>query len=241
MKYIFWHIVVILSCLLFFSSCITNKEKLYLQAETGRKAYKSVPFEQYKMTVNDEIVYYLMTTNEETQTLFNSSATPYRIYEDGCVALPSIGRVRIAGMTVREAEMVITNRFKSIVLDAEVKVALANNFFYVQGDGGKGQFYLYKDDLNIFQAMAMAGDISSLGDKKNIKIIRKGTDGVDHIETFDLRKESIIGSEYYYVRPNDVIYIPTNPNSFFRVESVSGFVSLIVAPISLVMMAISLF
>jgi len=241
MKYIFWHIVVILSCLLFFSSCITNKEKLYLQAETGRKAYKSVPFEQYKMTVNDEIVYYLMTTNEETQTLFNSSATPYRIYEDGCVALPSIGRVRIAGMTVREAEMVITNRFKSIVLDAEVKIALANNFFYVQGDGGKGQFYLYKDDLNIFQAMAMAGDISSIGDKKNIKIIRKGTDGVDHIETFDLRKESIIGSEYYYVRPNDVIYIPTNPNSFFRVESVSGFVSLIVAPISLVMMAISLF
>ncbi len=188
MKYIFYNIAVVFSLLLFLSSCITRKDKLYLQEEGRNKAYKSVPFKQYRLSVNDEINYYLLSTSQETQSLFNSMI-PYRIYEDGCVVLPSIGRVRIAGLTTGEAEKVITNRFKSIVLDAEVKIALANNYFYIQGEGGNGQFYLYKEDLNVFQALAMAGDITSIGDKKHIKIIRKGSDGIDHIETFDLRKD----------------------------------------------------
>jgi polysaccharide export outer membrane protein len=236
-----------LSFVFLFASCITSKDKLYLQKEEGEKTYRTVPFQQYRLGINDEIVYYMMTTSAETQYLYNAGqylgngiqSITFRIYEDGCVVLPTIGKVPIAGLTIREAEKVITEKFSSIVTDTEVKIALANNYFYVQGDGGKGQFYVYKENLNIFQALAMAGDISSIGDKKHIKIIRKGADGRDHIESFDIRKESIVESDYYYIHPNDVIYIPTNPNSFFRIESVSSFVSFVVAPISLVIMSLS--
>jgi polysaccharide export outer membrane protein len=238
MKYTFYNIAVVLSFLLVCTSCITNKDKLYLQGDRRTEVY-TVPFEQYTLSVNDEIHYYLMSTSQETQVLFNSSVA-YRIYEDGCVVLPHVGRVRIVGLTIREAEKTITDRLRSFVLDPEVKIALANNFFYVHGNGS-GQFQLYKEDLNIFQALAMSGDISSIGDRRNVKIIRKGTDGVDHIQTFDLRKKSIIGSEYYYIRPNDVIYIPTSSKAFFRVESVSSFFSLFIAPLSLVMMALTFF
>lgn len=243
-----YNIVLFLGSILLLASCITNKRKAYLQVDD--KPYPSVAFQQYKLSVNDEVIYYLMTTSQETQFLYNSNQSSsvasqnsqtYRIYEDGCVVLPTIGKVKIVGQTIKEAEKLITEKFKTIAVDAEVKLALANNYFYVQGDGGKGQFYLYKEDLNIFQALAMAGDISSMGDKKNVKIIRRGSDGIDHVNAFDLRKESIIGSEYYYIRPNDVIYIPTNPNSFFRIESVSNFVSLVITPLSLVVMALTLF
>jgi polysaccharide export outer membrane protein len=239
-------IVLFLSVLLF-SSCITNKEKLYLQG--SQKISRIVPFQPYRLSVNDEITYYLMTASQGTQYLYNGgrqlnavqNGILLRIYEDGCIHLPTIGKVKIAGMTIREAEKAITEAFKIIVLDAEVKVALTNNYFYVEGDGGKGRFYVYKEDLTIFQALAMAGDISSTGDKQHIKIIRKGTSGIDQITTIDLRKESIIGTEYYYIRPNDVIYIPTNSKSFFRIESVSGFISTVVAPLSLVLAALTYF
>ncbi len=243
-----YKLIVCLSVLLLSSSCITNKNKLYLQKEES-KMYETESFEQYRLCVNDEIVYFLLTASSETQYLYNigdisqagNNQNSFRIYEDGCVVLPTIGKVKIAGLTLREAEKIITDRFSSIVLDAEVKLALTNNYFYVQGDNGKGQFMVYKENLNIFQALAMAGDISSTGDKSKIKLIRRGVDGKDHVETFDLRKESIVESEYYYIKPNDVLYIPTNSNSFFRIDSFTGFVSLILTPVSFLLMTISFF
>ncbi len=249
-KSVFYSLMVIMLAGLF-SSCITNKQKKYLQDET-RLTYKSVNFEEYRVRINDEITYYLLTTNQESQAIYNNRAgssssfagtnsSSYRIYEDGTVFLPFAGQVKIVGLTVRETQNLLTEKYRKFVPDAEVRVALVNNFFYVLGDNGKGQFYMYKDDLNIYQALAMAGDVSSMGDKRNIKIIRKAVNGTDQVQTFDLRKASVVESEFYYVRPNDVIYIPTNSNSFFRVESFSSFVSMFVAPMSLLFMAISLF
>ncbi len=234
-----------------FTSCITNKQKAYLQPEDV-SAYKFKDFEQYRLCVNDEIFMYLMTADQETQYLYNSGmqsggtmstgSSVYRIYDDGNVVLPTVGGVKISGLSLREAEQVLTGAYRKMVVDdAEVKLVLANNFYYVQGDHGKGRFSLYKEKLNIFEALAMAGDISSTGDKEHVKVIRRGVDGLDQVHTIDLRKASIVESEYYYIYPNDVIYIPTNSSSFFRVESVSSFVSMFVAPISLLVLVLSLF
>jgi len=231
-------IYLFIACL--FCSCITNRQKNYLQKESS-PAYAMVEFQPYKLCVNDEIAYFLMTSAKISQAYYNSggiyggitNVTSYRIYEDGCIVLPTIGKVEIVGMTIEQAQQIITEKFKTIIVDAEVKIALVNNYFYVQGDFGKGQFYMYKDNLTIFQALAMAGDMSNMADKKHIKIIRKGTNGFDQIHTIDIRKESILESEFYYIKPNDVIYIPTQSRSFFRIDSITSFMSTIISPISL--------
>ena len=240
--------IVLIATVCLFCSCITNKQKTYFQKITP--VYPRVSFEEYRLCVNDEITYYLMTASEEAEQLYNFSqrggmagtnGIPFRIYDDGCVVFPTIGRVKIVGLTIREAERVITKVFQTSVYDAEVRVALINNYYYVLGDGGKGQQYVYKENMNIYQALALTGDISSAADKSRVKIIRKGIDGMDKIHTFDLRKHSIIESEFYYIKPNDVIYISTNFNSFFMVDSLSSFISLFITPISLLILVLSLF
>ena len=240
-------VIIAIFVLLFSTSCITNRQKLYLQ-ESPAKEKTAIPYQPYRLQVNDEIVYYLMTTNPAIQSLYNSSQggssdmqnmVTYRIYEDGTIMLPTVGKVKILNMTIREAEQTLSEQFKKIVVDAEIKMSIANNYFYVEGDGGKGRFYMYKDELNIFQALAMAGDISSIGDKENIKIIRRGNDGLDHITTLDIRRETIFSSEYYYIRPNDVIYIPTSKRAFFRIESLSDFLAIVALPISLTLSAMT--
>jgi len=246
-KYRFTMIVVAF-VLLFSTSCITNRQKLYLQASQEEKK-AAMPYQPYRLQVNDEIIYYLMTINQATQSLYNGTQSgyggdmqnmlTYRIYEDGTVLLPTIGKVKILNMTIREAEQTLSRHFKRLVVDAEVKISLANNYFYVEGDGGKGRFYMYKEELNIFQALAMAGDISSIGDKQNVKIIRRGPDGLDYVATVDIRQETIFNSEYYYIRPNDVIYIPTSSRSFFRIESLTDFVAIVTLPIALVLSAMT--
>lgn len=246
-KVIFYAVLLFFAANLF-SSCITNRQKRYLQEERYSR-YELKGYEEYRLRLNDEVSYYLITTNPESQALFNSGTgsnsnrnfISYRIQEDGTVYLPFIGQVEIAGMTVREAQELLTVRFQNIVPDAQIRLVLVNNYFYVLGDGGKGQHYMYKQKLNIFQALAMAGDISSMGDKQHVKIVRRGADGVDIVKTFDLRKESIVESEFYYIRPNDVIYIPTSSRAFFRVNSFSSFVSMFVTPLSLLLVVLTAF
>jgi len=238
--------VIVLGIACMFNSCITGRHTNYLQKGGS---HKPVAFQQYKLRIDDEISYYLLTSNLETQMFYNNGVAgafvfreiiKYRIHNDGMVYLP-IGAIKIAGLTLREAQNVIKDAFLKFVPDAEIKLTMVNNYFYVLGDGGKGEYVHYKEDLNIFQALAMAGDISSSGDKKHIKIVRKGADGMDYIKTFDLREKSIIESEFYYIQPNDVIYIPTNSNSFFRLNSVSSFMALIVTPLSFFAVIMSIF
>lgn len=239
--------IIVLGIACIFNSCITGKQTKYLQKGNS---YVPVAYQQYKLRVDDEVSYYLLTSNVETQGLYNNGQTGvyaisnvdirYRIYEDGTIHLP-IGTVKIAGLTLSEAETAVRNAFLKIVPDAEIKLNLINNVFYIVGDGGKGQYPIYKENLNIYQALAMAGDISNIGDKKHVKIIRKGLDGMDYVKTFDLREASIIESEYYYIKPNDVIYIPTSSSSFFRIDSVTSFISLIVTPLSFFAMVMTVF
>jgi len=237
--------IIFLGIVCMLSSCITTRQTRFLQ---GGDSYKPVAFQQYELQINDEIAYYLMTSNAETQALYNNGQVGgtfagrtigYRIFEDGTVRLP-IGPVKVAGLTLREAEETIRNAFLRVVPDAEIRLSMSNNVFFIEGDGMKGRGYLYKENLNIFQALAMTNDIPNSGDRSNVKIIRRGADGMDHIKIFDLREESIIESEFYYIKPNDVIYVPANPNVFFRIESISSFMSLIVTPLSFFTMVISL-
>ena len=124
-----------------------------------------------------------------------------------------------AGLTVREAAKAVQDTLRSFVPDAIVKLALANDRFYVLGEATTGSFQLYKEKLNIFQAIALAGQIRPNSDRSRVTIIRDNPDGGRPImKQFDLRTASIIGSEYYYVQPNDVLYFPSIKGDFFKVE-----------------------
>lgn len=247
MRYSNYIKIVLLGLLVLLSaSCITNKDILYLQQEGSRKTYKSIPFEEYHLEMYDEISFHLMSTDAETQGFFNSIFTKekvsYRIEEDGCITLPHVGKVKLIDLTIREAEKLMAKSFEEVdIASPEVKIQLANNQFYLIGGGVGGSYEVYKENMNIFEAIAMAGDISSIGDKSKVKIVRRGDDGLEYTQTFDLRKESIVYSEFYYIRPNDMIYIPTTPKAFFRIETVTSFISMVLLPISLVTMSLSFF
>ena len=88
--------------------------------------------------------------------------------------------------------------------------------------------------MNIFQALAMTGDVMNSGDRRHIRIIRPRDGGQEpEVLEFDMRTNTIIDSKYYYVYPNDVIYVARTKNSFYTVPSYSGFISLITSSVAL--------
>ena len=226
------------------SSCYSHRVIGYLQEPTKANklpVYDSVSYEPYRIRVNDEIIYRLITMDETYSTMLGTNnvssgqyANSYRVHPDGTVDIPFLKPLKLQGLTEVEAQDTLRAAFKEIIPDADVKLALYNKYFSVIGDANAGQFYIYKDKMNIFQALAMTGDVMNSGDRRHIRIIRPRDNGQEpEILEFDMRTNSIIDSKYYYVYPNDVIYVARHKNSFYTVPSYSGFIGLITSSVAL--------
>lgn len=226
------------------SSCYSHRVIGYLQEPTKQNKlpqYDSATYEPYRIRVNDEIIYRLVTMDETmtkmlgTNTYVNGQyANSYRVYADGTIDLPFLKPIKVQGLTEVEAQDTIRAAFREIIPDADVKVALYNKYFSVIGDARSSQYYIYKEKMNIFQALAMTGDVMNSGDRRHIRIIRPRDNGEEpEILEFDIRTNSIIDSKYYYIYPNDVIYVARTPNSFYTVPSYSGFIGLITSSVAL--------
>lgn len=228
--------------LLLCSSCITNKDLTLLQEGKKMPQYEQAEYSYYRIQKNDVIRIRLLTTNDEAAQVFDfgssgssnnsSSGNAFRVYEDGTIDIPFINNIPVAGLTLREAAKVIEGRIKEFVPDAMVKIALANDKFYVIADKKTGVYEFYKEKLNIFQALAMTGNIPNNVDRRRVRVIRPDINGKAQVIQFDMRAKSIIGSEYYYIQPNDVIYISSIKGNFFRTESYTESVGFITTSIS---------
>jgi len=227
------------------SSCYSHRVIGYLQEPNKYNklpVYDSVPYEKYRIRVNDEIIYRLITMDETVSKMLSANnagaggqyANPYRVHDDGTIDLPFLAPVKVVGLTEAEAQDTLRAAFREIIPDADVKVAMYNKYFSVVGDANAGQFYIYKEKMNIFQALAMTGDVMNSGDRRHIRIIRPRDDGEEpEILEFDMRTNTIIDSKYYYVYPNDVIYVARTKNSFYTVPSYAGFIGLITSSVAL--------
>lgn len=221
-----------------FNSCYTQKDKRLLQTSKNLPKYEEVNYEEYLIRVNDELLFRITSTDEEFINLISSgssvsqqNAITYRVFPDGTIDMPFIDSIFVAGKTLQEAAQAIQRKFIQIIPDAEVKLTLANKSYTVVGEAGTGIFPIYKEKLNIYQALAQSGEIALTGDRKHVKIIRE-FEGHPKILEFDIRPNSVIKSKYYYIYPNDIIYVQRDSSSFYKVNNYGSLLGLISSSIS---------
>ena len=232
--------LILFSVLLATTSCYSLRDTAFLQ-EHDRKitTYQPQAYEDYRIRVNDEIIYRLITIDQKTSSLISGGASggmaniiSYRVYDDGTIDLPFLNRIPVEGLTINEAEKMIETRMKEMASDAIVKLTIANKSFTMIGDIGTGIFPIYKEKMTIFQALAMSGDLMQSADRKHVRILRTTNDGIKTLE-FDIRPASIIESEYYYIYPNDIVYVRRAASSFYKVSGYGSFVGLMTSSITL--------
>ena len=239
MKQIYRYIIYMVAIALL-ASCYPIRRVGLLQERSGLPEYEKGEYELYKLQKNDELELRIVSLNMETALLFQSgsvssvanSSFTYRIYEDGTIDVPFLSKIEVAGLTLQQAEQKIEEALSDFDQDIMVKLALSTGTFCVIGDAGRGYFPIYKDRLTIYQALALCGGISSSADYRNVKILRRTNEGTKILE-FDIRPESVIDSEYYYVYPNDVIYFDFSKRRFWAIDSYSGFLSVISSSLSM--------
>ncbi|OQB31154.1 MAG: Polysaccharide biosynthesis/export protein [Bacteroidetes bacterium ADurb.Bin174] len=248
----FLRFVFISFWLLLLSSCITTRKVNYLQEPDNIiPAYAdSLVYEDYRLKIGDKIYLRVYSTHEETNALFNSpmmltsTSSPatdlysYTIQKNGSIVLPMVGEVAIVGLTTREAVRTVEAAIEPFFLhdstDAvcTVELHVLAQYFSVIGGNGTGQYPITRAKINIFEALAMAGDVGTFADRSKVRIIRETEDGTV-VKMFDLRSKSILNSEYYYIEPNDVIYIQRLDEQFFSIVNLPNLIATVLSTVSL--------
>jgi len=76
-----------------------------------------------------------------------------------------------------------------------------------------------KDRISILEAIGMAGDATVHGNLRDVYLVRSVNDSILKTK-LDLTKDDILSSEYYYLQPNDIIYIRPRPSIKWSVIAV---------------------
>jgi len=216
------------------SSCVTNKDATYLQVpEESMYSGEYSPPPGYIIQPNDNLYIRVSTPDPRVSAFFNvfddtggmlqadeasAHLLSYAVELDGTVDIPYAGAVEVAGYTLPEAKAIIFEVLTEYVTEFSVTLKLMNNYVSVLGEiNNPGMYPIYKERLNIFQALAMAGDVDDFSDRYLVSIIRQ-TEGESIVKEFDITDRSIIDSEFYYVMPNDLIYAQPIEGKFFGIS-----------------------
>lgn len=152
--------------------------------------------------------------NSQDGSLYNSGRLQnYLVDNDGTIDFPMLGRLKVMGMTKGELENYIADKVSPEYLKERpiVVVRMANYKISVLGEVAKpGTYSVSNGKVNIFEGLAMAGDLTIWGQRQNVKLIREASDGQKSITVLNLNDANIINSPYYQLQQNDVIYVTPN-------------------------------
>ncbi len=139
---------------------------------------------------------------------------PYIIDRDGTVKLPVIGRVKLDGLTLREAEQMLEMMYEQYYNEPFVLLNVQNNRVIVSpGGGGTAQVItLVNNNTTLMEALAMAGGIAERGNASKVKLIRTNVEKKSR-EVFQFDLSTVDGVIYadIIVQPNDIIYVEPLP------------------------------
>mgnify|MGYP003302008913 CR=1 FL=1 len=137
----------------------------------------------------------------------------YLVDNNGNIEFPSLGTLHVGGLTKSEAERIIHQRLQPFFSDNKfiVNVRMINYKISVLGEVARPNTYTVSNEkVNVFEALALAGDLTIYGKRDGVKLIREDAQGRKEVVRLNLNDANIIHSPYYYLQQNDVLYVEPN-------------------------------
>jgi len=217
--------ILVLLVLASMVSCIPQKKLRYLQKveDSQVDTTKTEIDMNYHLKPDDEVYIQVNSIDPKTYAFFNGGGgrtnvnqmnndiglylNSYTISDSGFVELPVVGKIAIAGLTIRNAQAAVEAELKNYLTEVSVVLKLSGFRITLIGEVKRpGRYTPYVSQLNIFEALALSGDMTSYGNRERVMIIRKSK-GKEDVFIVNLLDKNILNSEYYHLLPNDVIYV----------------------------------
>lgn len=137
----------------------------------------------------------------------------YVVEHDGFVKLPTLGRVKISGLTIRQAELFLEEKYTSFYVKPYVTVNVQSRRVIIfPGTAGTARVInLDYNNTKLIEAIAMAGGLSQNGKAHKIKLIRGNLQNPE-IYHIDLSKIEGLRQADMTLQGNDIIYVDPRLN-----------------------------
>lgn len=228
---------------IFLGSCVSHNKLIYLNenVEEGTKPkveyYNEYLSQNYRVRSFDQLAIKVASYEENSISFFNSGSASqpgnansailylnsYTVNESGMLQLPLLGEVQVGGLTITELQDTLNSKLAPFLNMPTVSVKLANFNITVLGEVARpGLMPIYNTKTTLLQVLGMAGDLSDYGNREKIKFMRE-TGGKIETTYLDLTDPNLISSDYFFLLPNDVIYVePIKAKAFsLNLKSVS--------------------
>jgi polysaccharide export outer membrane protein len=218
------HVWLMVCLLVFVSSCIPTKKLVYFpdpQFNTTELTPIINQANNYRLQPRDVLSVRVKALDTESSEYFNlqsanaffnyNQATAYvngySIDEKGNIDLPEAGPVNVAGLTINEAQAKIQKSFAVYLKKATIVVKLVSFKITVLGEvNNPGHYYIYNNQATLLEGLGLAGDMTDFGNRENITLVRQTDTGLGAV-LINLKDAKVLSSQFYYLQPNDVVYV----------------------------------
>ena len=230
--------VFVLMLVMCCASCVPSESLIYLQ-KSGETAAEVFEYnkQDYQLQMNDILDVKISSLNPEVNALFNASTmgtmqvaqataqtggdlfyiTGYSVDQDGNIDIPFVGKVNVLGLTLNQAHSAVDAEVAKLFTNYHLQVKLGGVRFSVLGEFNRpGKHVVMQNQVTIFEAISLGGDLSHVANREEIRLIRQHPDGTQ-IHTIDLLDRSVVESPYYFMQPNDVLYAEPLPQKVWGV------------------------
>lgn len=217
---------VFLLLLLFRSltSCTSSSKLVYLQDANASKAESKSAAYEPKLQADDLLSIIISAENPENTIPFNmpqiqgnyeignnqNGIKTYLIDNKGDIDFPVIGKVKLGGLSTREASAKLSGLISEYIKNPGINLRILNFKISVLGEVNRpGSFSVSSERVTLLEAISNAGDLTIYGKRNNILIIRENN-GVKTYDRVDITKSEFVSSPYYYLTQNDVVVVEPN-------------------------------
>jgi polysaccharide biosynthesis/export protein len=211
-----------------FSSCVPIKKIQYLQQEvakgdTLRTHFENKKIADYRIQPGDNLFIKVNSAISRMENLFSTEdlgrtsnyyadagiyLNSYAVSDSGFIDFPLVGKVYLQDLTLDQAKDLIQSIVDDYLKGNTVIVRLALFKITLLGEVNRpGEYSVYQNKLNIFDAIAYAGDMTAFAKRSKVILVRETPTG-SKVVHLDLNDVSILESEYFMMMPKDIIYVP---------------------------------
>ncbi len=218
-------IIFILPAVILFHSCKSPtplEEIVYMYGIDANKTYKNGPVpDEYRIRPNDQLYISVISDDPTNAAFLNLTGTQttnyatsesvelitYLVNEKGNINYPQLGEIHVGNLLIGDVRDIIQKGVDKYLQNSSVFVKLVNRNITVLGEvRSPGQKLMVKNQLTIFEAIGTAGDLTDWGNRRNVKVLREISGG-KHVAELDLTSPDLIMSPYFYILPNDIVYV----------------------------------
>lgn len=217
--------ILFMLVLVFLGSCVPLKKVRYIQDKAHEQVSDTAIYRHqlpdYRVQQGDHLhidVKNIDTKNMDPFQQKNNTGSQiaseasvylnsYLVSEEGSVDFPLVGKVFVQGKTIFEVQKELQGIVSEFFQLTTVSVKLINFRVSLLGEVVRpGTFLVYQDNLNVFQAISLSGDLTKMANRKEVKVIRKTREGTT-VHKVNLLSTKLLESPAYYLQPGDIVYV----------------------------------